>query len=364
MGWLLLGFVGWAFISPLWAEDFGLTAQRLAGFGILCITAVAVASRASLRQIILWTCFTTTFFLLVGILGELVFGTFTPFVAGYRFAGTLLPNNTGVECGLLMLSGLAAADMERRWRIPFWGCALFGFVFLILSGSRTALTAAVAALGVYIAAVASRRVKIGLALGFGTILCFLLLALGPSALPSLQRAVLLGRDDPDKIGTLSDRTMIWEDVSSYIGHRPILGYGYGGFWTPAHISAISDEQQAGVPNGHSTYIDYLLSLGTVGLTAYVFLLLAGTGRAFHLYRLSQNVEFAFCTVVLVFCAIDGLLESAIADGGTVKFLCMIILVQLAFVPFQTSSQPSLRVNEQCASSLSVRFNGLPVEDGD
>jgi O-antigen ligase len=345
VGWPLLSFVVWAFISPLWAEDLQLTLQRLAGFGILCIAALAVVRRASLRDIILWTCATTALFLLIGIVAELVFGTFTPFAAGYRFAGTLPPNNTGIECGLLLLSSVAAADVEKRRRAPFWACALFGFIFLILSGSRTALAAALLALGVYLCAVASRRAKAAFGLGFFTALCVALvtlLLLGSASLPGLKSAILLGRDDPEKINTLSDRSIIWEKVGYYIRQRPVLGYGYGGFWTPNHINMISDAKQGGIPNAHSTYIDYLLTLGTVGLAAYALLLIAGTTFAFRLFRQSRSPTFAFCTALFVFCALDGLLESAIADGGTVKFLFMIVTVRLALVPDQQNSSLALR----------------------
>ena len=51
----------------------------------------------------------------------------------------------------------------------------------------------------------------------------------------------------------------------YVEQRPILGYGYGGFWTPSHISEISEGEKWGIPNSHSAYLDNLLMLGVVGL---------------------------------------------------------------------------------------------------
>ena len=137
LGWVFLGFMVWAFLSSIWAADVALTLKRLVILGILCVAAVAIVLRFSLRMIILWTVFTTTIFLLIGVFAELAFGTFTPFTSGYRFAGAMHPNVQGVDCALLLLSAVAAADIEKCQKLLFRGGALLGFVFLILTGSRT-----------------------------------------------------------------------------------------------------------------------------------------------------------------------------------------------------------------------------------
>jgi O-antigen ligase len=170
------------------------------------------------------------------------------------------------------------------------------------------------------------------------IVCFLLFLVVAGLLPGLKNAVLLGRDDPGSIGTFTGRTDIWEDVGPYIRESPILGYGYEGFWTPARINKISDELEWGVGSSHSTYIDYLLTLGIVGLAAYVFALVFGIARAFQWFRLSQCSVYAFCGAVLVFCAIDGLFESGIGGASLLMFLWMVVLVRLAFLPFELNFQ--------------------------
>jgi exopolysaccharide production protein ExoQ len=336
-GFLFLTFVGWAFISPLWAEHLQLTVQRLGGFAILCIAAAAVTRRLSLREIIIWTFLSTAMFLFLGILVEVLFGTFHPFASGYRFAGSLGPNDQGVECGILLLSAAAAADVEIRRRGLFWACGILGFIFLVLSGSRTALAASVLALVVYEAAVRSKRSKIVAVFTACILSCLVLLLLGAGLLPNLRSAILLGRDDPDSVDSFSGRTMIWQDLEQYIRERPILGSGYGGFWTPNHIEKISDEENHGVPNGHSTYVDYLLTLGAVGLAAYSGLLLAAIRDAFRCHKRSHDPAFAFCGALLVFCAVHGFLESGSAERGILKFLCMVVLVRLAFEPPQQIS---------------------------
>jgi len=55
MGWLLIAFLAWSLISVTWAQDPSLTLKRLTSFFIICVAAVAIVRRLSLREILLWT---------------------------------------------------------------------------------------------------------------------------------------------------------------------------------------------------------------------------------------------------------------------------------------------------------------------
>ena len=330
LGWILGGFAAWAIISPIWAEDRVLTLTRVTVFAILCVAAVAIANRFSLREIILWAFFTSGSYLAIGVFAELLFGTFRPLSSGYRFAGTLHPNGQGINCTLLLLSGVAAADLEKHRSTLFRICAFVGFAFLVLTGSRTAFAAALLALAIYLWVVCSKRAKLVAVYALSIVFCLLLLVLGNTFLPDLKSAVMLGRVDASD-GSFNGRTGIWDEIRPYIQRRPILGYGYGGFWTPSHITEISEEEKWGIPNSHSAYLDTLLTLGVVGLVAYVLLLCAGIRSAFRLQKLLQNTAYAFWGVLLVFCAIDGLLESAPIEPSLLMFLSAVVLAQLGFV---------------------------------
>ena len=334
LGWFVISFLAWAFISPLWAEDLSLTIRRVVAFGIIWTAAIAIVRYASLREIVLWIFFSTVLFVSIGVIAEVVFGTFQPFASGYRFAGTMHPNYQGMQCGLLLLSAVAAADMEKRRRVFFLACGFLGFVFMVLSGSRTSLAAVMLALIVYLAAVCSRTTKVATAFGCSIVLCLFLLSPGAGLLPNLKAAILLGRDDPGNVDSLSGRMMIWKDVGDYISQRPILGYSYGGFWTPAHVNAISDKEDQAIPNSHSTYIEYLVTLGPVGLATYSLLLFAGIRCAFRAHRLSHNCAFAFCGALLVFCTLNGFLEVVITEGSPLMLPFIVVLAFLAFTPLQ------------------------------
>jgi len=53
-------------------------------------------------------------------------------------------------------------------------------------------------------------------------------------------------------------------VIEHIAQRPLLGYGYHGFWTPDRVYEMSLEQEWTVPNAHSTYLDVVLNTGLLG----------------------------------------------------------------------------------------------------
>lgn len=329
LGWIVLLYVGWAVLSLAWAEDRPLTFRRLVVFAILCLAAAAIARRFTLRGILLLTFLCTVSFLVVGVLGELALGAFHPFTPGYRFAGSLGPNPQGINCALLLLSGVVAGHTEKRRKIFFGTCATLGFVFLVLTGSRTALAAAIFALAVYMALVISRSAKVALSLTLGILICLFFLLTMDVPYSAIQKVALFRKDNP-AVSSFDGRTTIWADCFHYVDRSPILGYGFGGFWTEAHITEISDIESWGVAEAHSAYVDCLLSLGFVGLAGYVFTLLGGLVRSFALYRASRVPATAFTAAFLTFCLIHGFLESGIRDASFLMFLLMIVIARLAF----------------------------------
>jgi O-antigen ligase len=329
LGWTMLFLVGWAVLSLAWAEEPALTLRRLEAFGILCIAAAALARRCSLRETVLLTFYCSLLFLVIGVSAEILLGTFRPFTPGYRFAGTLHPNGQGINCALLLLAGIAAGDTEKHRRTVFRASALLGLLFLILTASRTGFAAAIVALAVYLAAVCSRRAKTVLGLGVGIAFCSLLLVLGNALLPDLRSTLNLGRDD-STVGSLNGRTGVWEECRHYIDRRPLVGYGFGSFWTQRHITEISATQKWGVAQAHSAYLECLVDLGLVGLAAYVFALLGGIARSFAFHRASQAPAFAFSGAFLTFCLVDGLLDSAVLVSMQLIFLTAAVLIELAF----------------------------------
>ena len=81
--------------------------------------------------------------------------------------------------------------------------------------------------------------------------------------------VSMARPDSELI-TLTGRVPLWRDgLLPYIAQRPLQGYGYGAFWTPQNIWAVSGAVQWPVMEANSAYVEMALNLGVVGLALFV-----------------------------------------------------------------------------------------------
>jgi exopolysaccharide production protein ExoQ len=64
-----------------------------------------------------------------------------------------------------------------------------------------------------------------------------------------------GRDS-----TLTGRTAVWAALLPVAMQKPLLGHGFGGFWTPRTMEYFN------IPSAHNGYLDTLLELGFVGFS--------------------------------------------------------------------------------------------------
>jgi O-antigen ligase len=334
--YVLCAFAAWAAVSVLWADDAAMSIKRLVAFAILVVAAVAIVRVFSLREIVMWVFFTTASFLVIAIALEILAGAFQPWASGYRFAGTQHPNGEGIECGLLVLSGLAASRLEKERRWLYRSFAGAGMVFLFLTESRTSVIATSLAVLVYLVMSSRAASKKVVVISSIIATCIVVATLATGLSPVLTNALSKQRDGDASVESFAGRTQIWQDVTGYILLRPLTGHGYGSFWTPEHINAISDEEKWGVPDSHSVYVDYMLTIGAVGLMLYLACLIQGLWKSMSLSHGTGNKNIPFLTGILIFGAIDGFFESSIGEGSLLMFLCIIVLVWLAFIPVPQS----------------------------
>ncbi|MCP4371498.1 MAG: O-antigen ligase family protein [Deltaproteobacteria bacterium] len=79
----------------------------------------------------------------------------------------------------------------------------------------------------------------------------------------LDPSSTLGRDE-----TLTGRTSVWEQLIPVAMERPILGCGYGGFWTS------ENQELYDISGAHNGYLSVILELGFVGLIFFLFYVLS------------------------------------------------------------------------------------------
>jgi exopolysaccharide production protein ExoQ len=331
---LLIGgaYIGWCFASLLWSIEPSLTIRKGGILALLLMAGFGLAARFELEDLLRIFVLVLAIFVAIGILAELVNGTFKPWKAEYRFSGTIGANDQGLQCALLALSA-----MLTRWSGPRdrpWLCyALIGMGLggLWLSKSRTTLAAFVvaAALATILRA---RGTKRWFVLGG----CLLAAAVGAGAYSFLTVSVVgetagiaaMGREED--VNTLTGRLPLWAAAWKAALHRPLAGHGFGAYWNSRNVLRYSDMFEWQIPHAHNAYIDHVLAVGFVGLGLYVLWVLSTAIVAWARYERSGRGAELFVFCLLVMSLAHGASESKIPGAGVgalmvVVFLCALIV---------------------------------------
>jgi exopolysaccharide production protein ExoQ len=169
-------------------------------------------------------------------------------------------------CGRVMVLATAVLLADRK---TSWGRVASGALFLavmFMSGSRSAWLVEGGLLALWSALILAKRVDsrtrvIGAIGAVGSVAA--LTGAGYFWFPTL--AQLMGRD-----ATLSGRTLIWKQVWVFVLQRPLLGWGYDGFWRGAQGEAfrVVAAVHFMVFHAHNGFLEIWLELGAVGLALF------------------------------------------------------------------------------------------------
>jgi len=306
LGIAILFFFLWTLASVTWSDDLDLAMRRVTCFAILWFAAFGVASHYRQREVLLFLFLAGLALVCLGLIAELILGTFAPADPLYRFCGTLHPNQEALNCAALGLTGIALGDAERHHRFFFFSASALGIATLALTKSRTGVGAFVIALVIYKALVSTRKQKefwmetVLLLSAVLILFCGVLAFVNQTELASLgERTVLLGRGT-EEVDTLTGRIPLWQSGLSYFYDRPLRGYGFNAFETPQRIIEI--ERRAGWPAStfHSEYFDLVLGVGCIGAITYVFIILSGLRRTLLLYKLHRTQWYALECAIIAF----------------------------------------------------------------
>jgi O-antigen ligase len=143
---------------------------------------------------------------------------------------------------------------------------------------------------------------------------------------SVVDAALLGRKEQSS--SLTGRLPLWEELVKDAAKRPVLGYGYEGFWTEDRIAGILKSQNWTLQNAHNSYFEIVLQLGLVGFFFAVWFLLSGSGALFAANSLTREPGYAFAFGTVVFGLANSTMESLFVR---VRYCPSIALVGLLMV---------------------------------
>jgi O-antigen ligase len=325
---LLFALVG---VSFVWADDPGMCLRRL--FALVCclVAALGAARSLSFAQLAWLAILVLGGWAAVGLLAELRLGTFRPWAGDYRFAGTVHPNTQGPGLAAMLLAAVALARRGGRFASCLWLVAGATFALLLLTKSRTTAAGVVVSLlavGTLQMALKTRFLAAAAATWLAITALWLVDVCGFDPRSDFRDAALLGRAEESE--TLSGRAFIWPEVLDYASQRPILGYGYEAFWTPARIEVISADLGWGLREAHNAYLEILLWLGVIGLAALLLVAIAALVASIRSYRASGDPAHTLTCGLLVFAAINAGFESGMIVINFVPLLLGCCVLRLAF----------------------------------
>jgi O-antigen ligase len=326
INWYLASSVGvllaLAAASVLWSQEPAMCMRRLLAL-FCCVVGAAGAARAfSLREIAWLVIIVVGSLAMVGVLTEIMLGTFRPWTGGYRFSGTVHPNTQGPALAALCVAAFALVTDSGRNRLLVWFIFAAGALLVLMTKSRTAAAALLAALAaIQIVKLPPRISAIGgMAAGWvmAAGLC-IVWTCGFDPVNDFRDLVLLGRSDESE--SLSGRTLIWPEVIRHAEERFWLGYGYEAFWTPARIEDISDELGWGLREAHNGYLEMWLWLGAVGVAVCLIMAIAALAAAVRGFWTTNDAAYFLPLGLLVF----GLFDSGLESGAVVISLVPFVL---------------------------------------
>ncbi|MEX0326951.1 MAG: O-antigen ligase family protein [Puniceicoccaceae bacterium] len=262
----ILGLAGLLFFSILWSIQPVVTTKRsiIFLFGLLMLVMTVHGSKTPARSFLGTVFWFTVFVAAVSLLFHFVLpkdctvNPGRPGLAGIsNHPNTLAPI---LSIGLLLSLGLKGDSPESRFR-GFCGRIVIA-IALIMTTSITTIMTTLAGLGIFMLLNSSdyRRGMIQL---FVFTVTLLVLIIGVDQLRSAFFSAT-GRDE-----YLSGRDELWRVVTLEIMESPVVGNGFGAFWTEGKGRELV--QTWNPRQSHNAYLDVMLDLGVIGLLVVLLL---------------------------------------------------------------------------------------------
>jgi exopolysaccharide production protein ExoQ len=265
-----------------------------------------------------------------------------------------------IGCVVFILN--AIDSQKHRW-IYLVGFSLTAFI-LLQSRSKTSLVLLILSLSIL---PVQKFIKQHYKLKVVILAISILLICGISILilGNLQTIVVdtLGKDL-----TFSGRTDVWVPAIAKGLERPILGYGFSGFWASSEASYILNSTWAALAtrNGlrfhaHNGLIDLFLQLGFVGLLLFVVGFISTFARVIYLLEVTKRIEFVYMLQLLTLKLLFNTTESITILSGNIfwpLYVSTVLssIVQLHRVKVDISKTNFHRQNEHVTEIESTAYS--------
>jgi exopolysaccharide production protein ExoQ len=302
----LLVFVALTISSIAWSYYQGWTVVGCAATFVTVVCAFALSLSFSLPELIRLFGQALRIILLASILFELVVSIFVrhPFTPWWTHYSTIHPADywsrdvlfkgdriQGIMgnsdlLGFIALLGVlvfavefASRSIHRAWSVFFLVVAVAN---IALTRSATVFVAAGVVAVAAIILILIRHTATPRARRFAGILSLLVVLLGAGGVVLLRAPILrvLG-----KTSTFTGRTQIWDAVIALARQRPIVGWGWLGYWPP-HVAPFNEKafRIGGIQylQAHDAWLDVWVQLGLIGVVVLAALVISALVRAWTL----------------------------------------------------------------------------------
>lgn len=323
-----LGWNAWIACSLLWCCDRHLATRRVMAFLLTTLGGISVGAALGPARAILIANLVVSGFLVVGVVNEAGQRTFFK-RPGYRFAGTLHPNQQGANCVLVLLTGSYLCHIGAVSHFVATLQLAGAAAVLLMTRSRSAVWTGFAAVAWWLVRDGGRSAPMvlgSLGLGVATYLgCLHFLGRkttrqqvqDPSGSPlgALQQVILLGRESRGA-RTLTGRMDLWRHAVQVTVGRRLLGRGFGCFWDGERVRDAERRTGWRFADCHSAYLETVVGTGVIG-----GILLAATIAAGVAVPLSLcSDDGAFLSAFFLFVGLQGLLESSFVIPSAFLYL--------------------------------------------
>lgn len=324
------GLFAWYTASLFWSVESELTARRITTFLCVFLAALGLARQLAALAFARALVALTATYLAFAFAIELATGHFRPWSEGYRFAGMVHPNNLAVCCSFLCLAALALLRSGSAHRLLLGFAIGAGACGLLLTRSRTALVALLAALLVSWLIVPGRR-ALPWALAALMVACVAAVAIelsGSSVEETVAQAALMGRTEESD--SLTGRLPLWIELLDFATERPWAGYGYGAFWNPERTEDFSKIFYWPIPDAHSAYMDAVIAVGLIGVGMLAVTLSLAIGRFAARYRRTLDPGYGLLLALVTFAAVNAFTESDLLQPSFIALVTLCAIFQLPF----------------------------------
>lgn len=284
---LLLLLVGMVMVSVYWSAAPDVTSTESKTVLRMTLFGAYLASRYTIKEQI---------HLLANVLGV---GVVLSFVLPQ---GRPFKNLFAALMTLTALVFVFTAINTKRRRWLSWSLLALAVILLVSSKGKTAYAVFVISLclgPLYTLVKQQYKLRVFL-------FCVALLLGGSGIILALSNLEFIVVDTLGKDLTFSGRTDIWVLILDKIMQRPLLGYGMFGFWPSAEANYVLYHSWANVSveegvrfNAHNGYLDLILSLGFLGFSLYLLIIIISFMKMLNLFFLTQKREFLFLLQFMV-----------------------------------------------------------------